>query len=237
MGCLTRSRLPDAALSPAFRKLTRPRGLLVSAARAPAEIRARFCRGASPPSPTTARFGRPGAAAGRRADVRRLRDEVAAGIRDAIGGSAAGSWILFVADRRGGTLALVGVLPGWRRSLRRSWSQRGGRLCRVVLAAGEGRAGCDPPACDLAALTPAIRSGRHRPRISVYARPGRTARQRPPPRPPAEFGAALRSLRRVLAARPPPVPARRGFDLANAHAKVMAALRAVHRVSEARRAP
>jgi hypothetical protein len=218
-GLMSSSRLPIAALSPAFRKLTRPRGLVARRA-LPETLRAAATTSlavaindgvasAAPPPPPVAgpTFGD-------------IADEVGAGIG---GARALARWgwliilllvllavLAFVAIGGIAGLALAGVLVAGAVA---AWIAQKRAQATMDSAAG----------LHLETVTPA-EIPETPPAGFGFANPGDTS----PPAASAtaadEFGVALRNFAELLAAKPPPVPDAPPFNLVNAHAKVSAAI-------------
>lgn len=218
-GLMSSSRLPVAALSPAFRKLTRPRGLVARRA-LPEALRATATTSlavaindgnasAAPPAPPVAgpTFG-----------------DLADKVSGAFGGaSVLARWglllillLLFLAVLAlvviGGStgLALAGTLVAAAVAVWGAWR----RAQSIVDSA----AGLHLEATDLSTIpaTPPAGFG--------FANPGDTSPPTAPAADAAEFGVALRNFAGLLGAKPPPITASPQFDLKLAYAKVSAAI-------------
>lgn len=218
-GLLSSSRLPAAALSPAFRKLTRPRGLIVRRA-LPETLRAAAttalavainegAASAAPPPPPVAgpTFGD-------------IADAVGAGI----GGAralAGWGWLLilllvvlaaltFFALGGAAGLALAGLLIA---AAIGTWIAK--QRTQATLDSAEG--------LHFETLTPAAIPASP-PAGFGFADPGDTSPPAASAPAAGEFGVALRNFTELLAAKPPPIPVAPRFDFVNAHAKVSAAI-------------
>jgi hypothetical protein len=217
-GLVTDSRMPDASMSSAFRKLARPRGLAMKRA-LPVEMR----RGAPGRLAAAMNDGKASAAPPAPPVNGPTVDQIA----DAVGGPLTGSsplvrrswWIL-------AALAILAVLAfaliGWIPAL-----VLVGALIATAAAVSRARGRERRTAQSVArlhfsALTPDTVPA-NPPASFALSVPGA---ERPAPDPVAarDFGGALRDFAAFVAARPAPAPIRARFDAANAHAKVMAAI-------------
>lgn len=216
---LDQSRLPVAAMSPAFRKLVRPRGLVAQRA-LPPDLRKsaastlavaindqRASAAPAAPAPAGPTFGD-------------LADEVSSSLGSA-GTLARWGWLavlllvllalaapFIVGGAVGLGLAVAFALAA--RAAYTAWRRAQARVDSVTKINLEKLAP--------ASIPPAAPAG------FGFANPGDTS---PPPAPAAaaaEFGQALTTFAAFLAAKPPAAPPAPRFDLANAHGKIAAAI-------------
>jgi hypothetical protein len=216
---LSSSRLPVAALSPAFRKLTRPRGLvarraLPEALRAAATatlavaINDKVASAAPPPPPVAGpTFGA-------------IADEAGAGI-DGARTLARWGWLIIL------LLVLLTVVALLAIGGAAGLAAAGVLVAAAVttfIARQRAQATVDSAAgLHLEALGPAAIPAAP-PAGFGFANPGDTSPPAATAEAAQEFGVALRNFAALLAAKPPPVAPAPRFDLANAHAKVSAAI-------------
>lgn len=218
-GLMSSSRLPVAALSPAFRKLTRPRGLVARRA-LPEALRVTATTSlavaindgkasAAPPPPPVAGP---------------TFHDLAAEVGANIGGARAlarWGWLILLllvllalqAFFAIGGVAGIGLAIVLVAAAVGAWIARQRAQATVDSVAG----------LNLESLTPAAI---HVPPPAGFgfANPGDTAPPAASAAAAGEFGIALRNFAGLLEAKPPPVPAAPRFDLVNAHAKVVAAI-------------
>jgi hypothetical protein len=222
-GLMSESRLPAASASPAFRKLTRPRGRLARRAltaeqrrgapgRFAAAINDRRASAAPAPPPVS------GPTLDQIADAvdahHRLEDRFVRWSWPLIALLLALAVLALVALGAAGLLARGGAAAA---------SLAAGAV-GVFLAARSARARrAARSKLRLATLTPDAVPGEASAGFALSA-PGATAASAPDPVAARDFGAALRDFSGLLAARAAPEPERPRFDEQNAHAKVMAAV-------------
>jgi hypothetical protein len=218
-GLLNASRLPNAVMSPAFRKLVRPRGLLGRRG-VPADVR----RDLASRIASAANEGRASAAPAAPPVAGPTIEGVAGRLRPdpKLLWWIANAWWLVLLFVAAGILALA-LLTGpvaivaaavagaglgfvaW--SWRRASIERAAKARLDLAAAGSDWLPAAPPA-DFA-----------------VTEPGSTEKSPADPHAAADFAEAQRSFVSLVAARPRPAPARPAFDTGLAHAKMMASLR------------
>ena len=218
-GLLADSRLPEAALSPAFRKFTRPRGLLVKRA-LPADLRS----GATSRLAVAINEGRASAApapppvAG--PTVQQAADAVGQGRQNPIGRFG---WLLLLLLLLLLLALLAVVVIGGPAGLVAGAGLLAAAVVVAVAVARERSRAASVGNLHLDQLTPA-KIPDTPPSGFALSVPGSTTPVTPDPVAAQEFGVAIKRFAAFVAARPPatvPVPP---FDVSNAYAKVAAAL-------------
>jgi hypothetical protein len=216
---LAGSRLPEAALSPAFRKLTRPRGLMMKRA-LPPELR----RGAVTALATALNDGRASAAP----PPPPVAGPTLGGVADAVGAQqgnatwlARWGWWIFILLIVLAVLAFFAI--GGAAGLAVGAAVAIGAAV-IAAATVRARRVVDSAAnLHIESLTPDAIPATPPPGFALTA-PGSTATPAPTPDVAADFGLALRDFATFVAVKPRPIPPRLRFDLVNAHAKVTAAI-------------
>lgn len=215
---LAGSRLPEAALSPAFRKLARPRGLMVKRA-LPPELR----RGAAAALATAINDGLASAAP----PPPPVAGPTLGSVADAVGagqGSSAwlarwGWWIVLLLVILAVAFFAIGGATGLAAAVA---AAVGGAA--VAAAAVRARRVVDSVAnLHIESLTPDAIPATP-PSGFALTVPGSTVTPAPAPDVAADFGVALRDFATFVAVKPPTIPPRPRFDIVNAHAKVAAAI-------------
>jgi hypothetical protein len=223
-GLMKESRLPTAAASPAFRKLTRPRGPAMRRA-LPAELRrsapGRFAealndrRASAAPAPPPVKGP----------TLDQVADAVDAGSRGEeafvrFSGPLV-ALLLVLAVVVFGALAAIGMLAIPGAIAAAAVAAALGALLTAQIARSRIKSRAK---LRLAKLTPDAVPTEPPARFALSA-PGATAAAPAGPAAAAEFGQALRDFSAMIAWRPEPEAERPRFDERNAHAKVMAAIR------------
>ena len=217
-GLLTGSRLPDAAMSFAFRKLVRPRGLVARRALPASERKGSAGRFAAALNEgTISAAPPPPAAAGPTLD--QIADAVGAGHETTLA-FARWTWWIFVAVLLLALLAFLliggaaGAAIGGLLALGAAGLFIAGRRARSVQSSLE--------ALRLARLTPEAVAEQPPAGFAVAAAGVRETGGDPAAA--KRFGAALREFASFVAARPAASPERPRFDLFNAHSKMLGAI-------------